>query len=266
MRIPPEGLLKYPAIPLAVGIASGFATAAVARFSDPIQPLVGAVFGFALIILLRPKYKSCSAWVATALLTSSVVAYCAAVWGTLIVSGFLDRLLGQETKFTELFGPGMFSVAGFIGALILNLALQLLFSSRRGSAIPRNALLWALLGAFFGVISTVLVGSVGAGVRTLVALPKREWNTNQYYVNFFAAYLIWQTGMAVVLPLMLPENSFSVTGPVKPNTLSTGGKIYFACILLAFAILVCFFLHDLLLKWTTHTNAMNAGIHSLTWT
>lgn len=57
---------------------------------------------------------------------------------------------------------------------------------------------------------------------------------------------------------MLPENSFSVTGPVKPNTLSTGGKIYFACILLAFTILVCFFLHDLLLKWTTHTNAMNA--------
>jgi hypothetical protein len=191
---------------LVAGILSGLLSAEVARLLDPGNPLLGGVFGVAMLLLVWVKHKRCSLWRAVVLITSSIAAYFVSIWATLFLSALLDRILGRESSFTDLVGPGMFAVAGFLGALVFNSALLLLFSPGRKLRLLGKAAAWSCAGAFLGFLGSELREPMGAAVAAVVGEPPSPaMGDNHYYVACYSAYLIWQTGMACVIPLMLPH-------------------------------------------------------------
>lgn len=245
-------LLKFPTIPLIVGVLSGLLTAEAARFLNPLNPLVGVVFGPAMTLLVWLKYKSCSAWLAIALIASSVTSYLVAVWATSFLSGQMDLILGPDNSFTEPFGPGMFSVAGFLGSMAINLALLLLLSPPKGPRVLAKAAAWSCAGAFLGLLSSELSEPVGATLKPLIGVPATDMGSNDYYLVFYSAYLIWQTGMAFLIPFMLPHSPLSapsISIPRSPAKLSIFGKVFFFCIFATLAVLGCLVARDQYRKW-----------------
>jgi hypothetical protein len=230
----PGDWLKFPTIPLIVGIVSGLLTAEAARLLGPFHLFLGAVFGAALLLLVWLKHKSCSVWLAAALTASSVVAYAAAVWATVFLIGLSDRMLGPH--FADPGGPRVFALAGFLGALILSLALLLLLSLTRGLRLLGKAAAWSCGGAFLGFLASELSDPMGAAVAAIAGHSPPE--TRAYYQALDSAYLVWQTGMAFLVPLMLPhEAGRSVSIPRSPATLPILGKLFFAGILAVLLIL-----------------------------
>jgi hypothetical protein len=234
VNLKPIHSFKSSAIALIVGIASGFATAAAARFGSELDPFIGLFFGGALVFILWIEHNKCSTWLVTTVLASSIASYCAAIWGTLYVTGTIESI-SPNLRLTDPFGPGMFSIAGFLGALVLNLALLLLLSPKRGLSILWKAAIWALAGSALGFISAELADSVGAAIKAVIGIPRTDMGNNNYYMSLYSAYLIWQTGMALLIPRLLPTASVSQAGeeiiiPYSPARLSWAGKLFFGVI------------------------------------
>jgi hypothetical protein len=244
-----------------LGLVSGIATAPAARVLAPQNPLVGVVFGVAITLLVWIKYKTYSAWYAVALLASSVVAYFVAIWGTLAVMGRLTYVLSPDSALTEPLGPGMFSVAGFLGGIVVNLALLLLFSRDKPFRLAGKAAAFACAGAFLGFLGSELAEPVGGMIASVVGVPPVDMGSNQYYQNFYSTYLIWQTGMAFLIPLMLPHMVISppgqaTTSPRSPAGLTDLGKLFFACIFATLVFLACFVARDY------YRNRKHSGFHN----
>ncbi len=255
--------MKYPAIALVVGILSGLLTAEATRFLAPANPWIGVIFGASLTLLAWLKYKSCSAWTSIALIASSVASYFVAVWGALFITGLLNPILGDESGFTQLLGPGMFAIAGFLGALMINMTLLLLLSQQTGLRMIGRAAAFAAAGAFLGLLSSELTGSVGATIRRLIADDRAAFGFRDYYPAFCSAYLIWQTGMALLIPLTWPhpKDLFSRAGQasavaVSPRELSIFGKVFFSCVFAAAAFLLFSIARDLYLS-SPHPSRLN---------
>lgn len=182
------------------------------------------------------KHKYSFAWIAVALLATSVVAYFAAVWGTLTVTALVARTIGLEKLFGEPVGADTFAVAGFLGALLINLALLLLLSPAKGLRLLGKAAAWACVGAFLGFLGSELSEPVGAAVATVVGGPHRtDMASHHHYLALYSAYLIWQPGMAFLIPLMLPHSSLpganqAISMPRSPTELSIFGKLFFLCV------------------------------------
>lgn len=242
--------LKFPAIPLAVGILSGFLTSEVARLLDPTNPFVGLVFGTGITLMVWLKHKSSFAWIAGALAATAVVAYFTAVWGTLTATALVARTIGLEKLFGEPVGADTFAVAGFLGALLINLALLLLLSPAKGLRLLGTAAAWACVGAFLGFLGSELSEPVGAAVATVVGPHRTDMGGHHHYLALYSAYLIWQPGMAFLIPLMLPHSSLpganqAISIPRSPAELSIFGKLFFLCVFGALLVLGCLVARDL---------------------
>jgi len=202
--------LKFQTITLVIGVLSGLLTAEAARFLDWADPFTGVVFGAAIIILVWLQHKNCSARVVVALLVFSVVSYFAAVWVTIPLTGVLGRIFGPESDFSDPVGAPMFTVAGFLGALIINAALLEQLYRASGWRLAGKAAAWASGGGFLGFIAAKLTGPVGLAVTTVVGdPPAQEMRSNRYYLSLYSAYLIWQTGMAFQIAWMISKNPAS---------------------------------------------------------
>jgi hypothetical protein len=148
----------------------------------------------------------------------------------------------------------MFFIAGFLGALIFNLSLLWLFSAQRALVVFGRAAAWAVTGAFLGLISAELADYVGGAVGAVVGVPGTDMGTNYYLTSLHSAYLIWQTGMAFLIPLMLHKSSAAESGqavsvPRSPTRLSISGKLFFSCILATVAAVSYFSIRDLYHTW-----------------
>jgi hypothetical protein len=250
-------LLKFGLVPLGIGVLSGFATSLAARLSSELDPFIGVFFGAAVIFLVWLKKEKCSARLITVLMASSVASYCAAIWGTLFITGRIGLILGYGTRFTELFGPVTFSIAGFLGALVFNLAILLLLSAKRGVWILGRAAAWALAGAFLGFLSAELADSVGVAVKAVIGVPRTGMGTDNSLLSMYSAYLIWQTGMCLLIPFMLGESATTESGqavsaPRSMTGSSVPGKLFFGCILATVAVIGYFSVRDLYHTWKYH--------------
>ena len=233
--------LKFSITALIIGIASGLLTGAAARFSSELNPFIAVFFAAAVLFLLWLEHKKGSGWLVAALLASSVAAYCAAIWGTLLITGTIESI-SRNSHLTDPFGPVMFAIAGFLGALVFDLAVLLLCSPRRGLSILGRAAGWALAGTALGFISSDLTDSLGLVVKALIGVPRTDMGSNDYYMSLYSAYLIWQTGMVLLIPRMLPRATVSQPegGALllrSPLGLSWAGKLFFGVI---FAVSVFF--------------------------
>jgi hypothetical protein len=239
--------MRSSAVTLIIGILSGLSTAVAARFWSGLNPFVGLFFGFALSFLVSLQYKRRSGLLVTALLATSVASFYAAVWGALYISATAERFWGWKSSFMDLFGPGTFCIAGFVGALIFNLALLLLLSPGK-NALFGKAAAWACAGAFLGFVSAELAQYVGAGVAAVVGIPWTDMGTNDYYLSLYSGYLIWQTGMCFLVPLMVPQSEADGLMP-PPVRLTNAGKLFFGVIFIAVAALSYMVGRDVYLRW-----------------
>ena len=215
-----------PTIALLIGVLSGLLTAEATHFLDQLNPFLAVIFGAGLTLLVWIRNKKFSVWVSLCLIASSVASYAAAVWGTLFLAG---RIFGSESDSDA----ATFAIAGFLGALIINIALLLLVSPETGWRLLRRAAAWACVGAFLGFLASELGEHLGAAIATVFGDPPRDvMSAAHETLAFYSAYLIWQTGIASLIPFMLPFTAFSGTGqtvslPRSPAKLSILGKLFF---------------------------------------
>jgi hypothetical protein len=229
-----------PTIALLIGILSGLLTAETTHFLDQLNPFIAVVFGAGLTLLVWVRNKKCSVWVVLCLIASSVASYSAAVWGTPFLAG---RIFGSGSDSDA----AMFAIAGFLGALIINIALLLLLSPETGLRLLRRAAAWACVGAFLGFLASELGDHLGAAIATVFGNPPRDvMGAGHETLTLYSAYLIWQTGMTFLIPFMLPYSAFfgagqTVSLPRSPANLSILGKVFFFTVfatVLLFGLLV----------------------------
>ncbi len=215
-----------PTIALFIGIVSGLLTAETTHFLDLVNPFLAVVFGAGLTLLVWVRNRKCSVWLVLCLIASSVASYSAAVWGTPFLAG---RILGSGSDSD----PAMFAIAGFLGALVINMALLLLLSPETGLRLLRRAAAWACVGAFLGFLASELGEHLGTAIATVFGnFSRGGMGANHETLALYSAFLIWQMGMAFVIPFMLTYSAFfgagqTVSLPRSPANLSILGKLFF---------------------------------------
>jgi len=224
----------------ATGMLSGILTASSLAFLDALNPFAGAIFGIAIAIALSLWQRKWSAGRIIAFVASSVMAYFAAIWSPTLAIYVLRALANVDDRSVpEMFGPAMFSLAGFVGAFVIMLAVLLLFFKEKGRRVPARALLLALPGVLLGLISATASESVQEIVGHWFS-PSASWGWKPE--QFYSAYLIWQTGMGFVIAALLQQNAaLSVSEQPLPMArsqmnLSVGGKIFVICVLAGTAV------------------------------
>jgi hypothetical protein len=228
----------------AAGFLSGILTAVSLSFFDSINPFVGATFGAVIVICLSVRQRMWSPGRIISFIASSVIAYFAAAWspiGAIYVFRALVKIPDQNVP--GIFGPFMFSVAGFVGAFVIMLAVLILFFQERGWRVTARALLLALPGALLGLLSAITSESIQKIASHWIS-PSTSWGWGPE--QFYSAYLIWQTGMALAIAAFVPQRSTlslpEQSARIEPSLmkLSISGKI-FAIGMLAGATVLGFF-------------------------
>jgi hypothetical protein len=221
----------------AAGMLSGILSTISLAFLSPLNPFVGAAFGTVISIGLSLQRRMWSAGRIIAFTASSVMAYFAAIWSPTGAIYIVRSLVNvKDQNFPHMFGPVMFSLAGFVGAFVTMLAVLFLFFEEKGWRVPARALALAVPGALLGLISAITSRSIQRIVTQWFS-PSESW-TEQFY----SAYLIWQTGMAFVIAAFVPRTEAvplseqSALMERSLNKLSIGGKIFTACMLAGTAV------------------------------
>lgn len=169
------------------------------------------------------------------------MAYFAATWSPICAIYVLRTLVTiQDQNVPAIFGPLMFSLAGFVGAFVMMLAVLILFFQERGWRVLARALLLALPGGLFGLLSAMASESVqNIASHWISQSTSWGWKPEQFY----SACLIWQTGMAFVIAAFVPRRATlprsEQSAPIEPSLmeLSIGGKIFVVCMLAGAATL-----------------------------
>ncbi len=234
----------------AAGMLSGILTVTAVIYLDPVDPFVGIIFGTTVAVSLALRQRMWPAGRIIALIASSVMAYFAAIWSPGLITELLRSLRILETASSfDVFSPAIFSIAGFVGAFVIMLAVLLLFFQEKGWRAPAKASALALPGALLGLISSLASASIQEMAAQWLTLSQ-SWGPRPG--QFYSAYLIWQTGMAFVIAALLPlaapvpslsKNSAPAAG--SPMKLSIGGKIFVACMLAGTVVLGFFEGQDL---------------------
>jgi len=242
--------LRTLAIAILAGLCSALATAGSSRLVDVVNPFLGAFFGATVTGLVWIRCKQRSLGLTIRLISASVVGYFAAIWLPNLLVSPLRQVLRLGASGNP-YSPEMFTAAGFLGALVMTLALLLIFSESKGPRVLLKCGAWSCVGALLGLLSSLLNQPAGKMVWAIVA---GGGSYNEGFVDllpFLSAYLIWQTGMAVVITLMLPQAQSvearagqSSLARISPANLSIAGKIFFFCIFSTVGILAFAEAHD----------------------
>jgi hypothetical protein len=224
----------------AIGLLSAILTAVSVAYLLPVNPFVGGIFGGVMAISLSLRQRVWSVGRIVAFIASCIMAYFAAIW----LPFWVFAAAHQQP---DLYGPRIFSLAGFCGGFVTMLAALLLFFQEKGWHVPAKALVLALPGAILGLISA----TASDAIQKMVArwhTPSAAWGFGPEL--FYSAYLIWQTGMGCMIAVLLTRNAaLSLPAQRVPMTrsqmnLSLGGKIFVVCMLTGTAVVGFLEVHD----------------------
>jgi hypothetical protein len=220
------------------------------RFLSPAAPLLGCIFGGALSLLIGLTYKRISSQVLISVIVSAAPAYFVAVWLSLNGVNLVRSLLHLENDY-DIFGPLVFSCAGFFGAWILIVAIRLWLIRETAVQLLWKSAAWACVGSLLGCFSSLLRGAVGPIVWMIVGGDPHSQGAF-VEIAFCSAFLIWQTGMAIAVAFMMPRMETLECLAGSPETrvtlgrLTVPGKIYFALIYIAAAVIAVLEIKDAL--------------------
>jgi hypothetical protein len=207
------------------GLASAVFTLADFITGDLAQYSVGFIFGLALAIYFAIREGERNPAKIVAFLGACTAAYAAAMFSAFRLDSIFLPNNPMGASRLDIPIPVFFG-AGCVGALIVLAAGIFLFGPReiRWNSFGR-VLLWSLGGGILGVL-----GGGADGLRT-----------RGTYHNFWLLFLIWQTGAAALLGLLLnrerklltaPSQAIS-SAPENPRVRGSRGILAMVCIFFA---------------------------------
>jgi hypothetical protein len=176
---------------------------------------VGDIFGAVISVYfwIFPRCRSVAKLIEFTL--ASTFAYIVALYVTMFSSEFIGFSSNTSASAGSLkTAPiGALFLGGASGAFIVLIAALLLFSSRPDPwRVVSRALQWSFVGGVLGMLgwaSGPFLGQVvlsALGQRAVLSLPG-DAGTDYYY----SLYLVWQTGMGLVLGILLAQEAVQVT-------------------------------------------------------
>lgn len=162
------------------------------RFAEDWLPgfYVGTIFGFTIAICFWLHFGLRSAWKTMLFIAACSVAYSLSVHS--------EEFLSSHIHIFNPFGHDMFMMppeglfgAGWVGAmLVLAAALFLLFPEQSVLRVAAKSIVWSLAGGLLGVASGLNFSSSSKMLSRI-------------FSEGMSLFLVWQTGMALVLALVL---------------------------------------------------------------
>lgn len=196
------------------GVLSGFITAALVypagRFGGDV---LGAVFGAFLAVALTIAGELRGIWKIPVLLVVAAGAY----FSSIMVAGVVN--LGLQSENSTMMGqpPTVSSIAlfagGFVGGFIVLGVFSIVVHPELDiRAVAKRAIAWSLVGGVLGIIGWALGPSLGVAVWStahnlgLTAPTESLQNALGEPSHRDSLFVIWQTGMAIVLAIVLWSN------------------------------------------------------------
>jgi hypothetical protein len=203
---------------LLAGLLSGLTTAGLAYPCRQVGVYgIGSVFGAIMGIALAKTKMLQGSWKAVLLIVPAAAAYCLS-FATTGVAEFclaLAKFPGTQSP-----APTVSSVALFAGGMVGGFIVLAVFSMLVHypdvaiETLAVKSLSWSPLGGFLGVIGWELGPLLGmvvwSGVHSVGLTDPTETYQNALLsdkCHLFSLWVIWQTGMALVLAIMLQRAS-----------------------------------------------------------
>lgn len=200
--------------------------------------LCGVIFGVCLVVSLVVTGVLRNPITAVLLVVVSAAAYVAAYLTAFGMQLHHPELVAPTERWDmgtpEPAGPIALFAGGLVGGFLLFLGVDLL--CQRVACKPglvKRVLLGALLGGLLGVVAWALRSSVGVAIWNLMHafgfVPRWEirpqtWFHGEYdygqRTRMYSLYLVWQTGIATVIGLMLRHV------PIPPTADETGSRLF----------------------------------------
>jgi hypothetical protein len=225
-----------------VGLVSGFLTCCTAplytaapytadsggisTFGLTGSSLAGPVFGLAISLSLRLHKVLNSIWKLLGVIVASTLADFAAGFAGYLVY-FSPRLHLDFERFGSLGDHAASLIAGgFIGGVILFPALWLLLGVHQNW--PRfflGFLICPLTGSALAILGWALAPLLGVVLWHILSLLRLDEDTakiaqDSNYAAFYSLYVVWQSGMAVLLGVLLPGPPEEFGSPEKGQSLT----------------------------------------------
>ncbi len=238
--------LSHPrvAIPfgLIAGLVAGFLTILIHNW---MFLFVGDIFGAVFALYFWVFYGRRSIAKALGLVLASTVAYIAAFFTTMGVSMQLgpnpirDSTLGEAGRAP---GPPLaFFVGGTVGALLVLVAVELLFSRRSLVGMLPRTLGGGVVGGVLGAFGWLLGPSLGKVLLVSLYSPTSPGDTSTPYS--LSCFLIWQAGMGVFLSILAAGEKAESSHAVAPrhSWLAVARSIFMVAFFLTMLFVVAFF-------------------------
>lgn len=194
------------------------------------SPLAGPLFGLAISLSFWLHKSLNSIWRLLGIMVASALAdFTAGLVGYYV---FLSPVYPAHLSLGfDRFGAigdyaGSLIAGGFVGGAILFLALWFLL------AVPQNwprfflgFLIYSLAGSSLAVLGWALAPSLGAilwHILNFFHLDKSTAETAQgsSYAAFYSLYVVWQSGMAILLGVLLPQRPEEFGSPERDTAMN----------------------------------------------
>lgn len=237
---PPNKFKPFLTLTLA-GLFSGFLTLAAMRLLEFL--FLGAVFG--LVIAGYFWFRGLrSVWKMTGFVAACTVAHAVAMTAgskTAIPLEFLRFVDLAERRDIEICFTG-----GLVGAPIVLAAFCLFVAPQREwERFLLKAFAVSVLSGVLGIVGWELGASLGTVLWHSLKFVVAPHQTGPSGTNLYSLYVVWQTGMALLLAFLLPRQAVAADVPfVRGNAesldtarserkLSFAAKLFFASVLVA---------------------------------
>ncbi len=206
----PQHRVAFLLLPLA-GLFSGLLTLWGLPYTGTLgnDPLNGLAFGLVIGACLWAT-RRWSLWKAVIFLIFSTAAYFLAVKAALYLPelGLVAwiRFTGKPTSGLDFYHPYRFFAGGFVGAFVLFIAIGFLLLRRKGFwRATATCLLWSVAGGLLAVLGRALGPSLGAFLFSIFQRMGhiRAGDKAVPFPLFYSTYVVWQTGMAFLMALVL---------------------------------------------------------------
>lgn len=190
----------------------GFVSGLLSAWLISLGYLLGVVFGSVIAAYLAASGFLRNTWKVILTVCASAVAYALALLTTAL-SEILYRLLSRpQTSHTE---TAVSLIALFIGGiagacLLLGIVMQVLHPEVKGKRLTVKVLPYSLVGGVLGIIGWALGPSLSAGLRFFLHTSgfvtptgRLQGALYQETSNWYSLLIVWQTGIAFTLGIIL---------------------------------------------------------------
>jgi len=198
-------LLTAPRSPLFVGSSLGV--------------FPGDVFGAMIAVCFLTYAGIRSATKAIGLVIASMFAYFVAMFSGMFLGMFASQIMGFQPNWdtasaelrADMVAPVL--IAGVLGAfLVLTAVLRLYSAETSWRRVMRKSLPWSLVGGLLALVGWGMGPSLGmlvwSTLKSYQLVPANEdigYAARSMNLNQYSANIIWQTGMGMILGIMLLE-------------------------------------------------------------